>query len=172
VKKENPVLSSIRDLFEDHLKDLYNAEMHLTKALPRMAKAANSPSLARAFTDHLAETKTHVERLEKIAQVLEFKPTGKKCHGMEGLIEEGKEAMEEEGEDAAIDAALVAAAQKVEHYEISAYGTARALAEKLGDRTVLRLLDETLNEEKAADKKLTSISTDELLPAMPVEDAG
>jgi ferritin-like metal-binding protein YciE len=165
------MLSSLRDLLEDHLKDLYNAEKQLTKALPKMAKAASSETLSQAFTDHLAETKVHVERLEQIAQVLEFKPTGKKCHGMEGLIEEGKEAIEEDGDEATVDAALVAAAQKVEHYEISAYGTARALAEKLGNKKVVALLDETLNEEKAADEKLTEITTDELLPAMPMEEA-
>ena len=152
------MLDSVQSVLEDQIRDLYSAENQLLKALPRMAKKANTPTLKEAFESHLEETKEHVERLQQIAEILEVKPGGKKCKGMEGLIAEGKEALEEDGEDAALDAAIIAAAQRVEHYEISAYGTARALAERLGDRKIIQLLEATLEEEKAADEKLTQIA--------------
>lgn len=160
------MVGSLHDLMKEHIKDLYNAEKQLLKALPKMAKAASNPSLAEAFTNHLEETKTHVERLEEVASLLEFKPTGKKCAGMEGLIKEGQEAIDEDGEENGIDAALIAAAQKVEHYEISAYGTARAIAEALDNSQVVKLLETTLNEEKEADTTLTTISVNEILPGL------
>jgi ferritin-like metal-binding protein YciE len=123
-----------------------------------MARAATAPELKRAFEKHLEETRRQVERLDEIGQALEVKMTGKKCKGMEGLIEEGKEIMEEDLDENAIDAGLIGAAQKVEHYEIAGYGTARAHATLLGFSKVARLLQQTLNEETAADKKLTQIA--------------
>ena len=148
----------LEELLEDELKDLYSAENQLVKALPKMAKAASSPELRRAFERHLEETKRQVERLNMIGETLEMKMTGKKCKGMEGLIEEGKEIMSEGLEENALDAGLIGAAQKVEHYEIAAYGTARAHAEMLGYTKVARLLQQTLNEEGATDKKLTQLA--------------
>jgi ferritin-like metal-binding protein YciE len=148
----------LEELLVDELKDLYNAENQIIKALPKMAKAASSPELRRAFERHLEETRNHVERLDQIGEELETKMTGKKCHGMEGLIEEGKEIMSEDLEENALDAGLIGAAQKVEHYEIAAYGTARAHAELLGHTKVVRLLQQTLNEEAATDKKLTQLA--------------
>jgi ferritin-like metal-binding protein YciE len=148
----------LEELLIDELKDLYSAESQIVKALPKMAKAANSPDLRRAFERHLEETRNHVERLDQIGEELEAKMTGKKCHGMEGLIEEGKEIMSEDLEENALDAGLIGAAQKVEHYEIAAYGTARAHAEMLGYTKVARLLQQTLNEEGATDKKLTQLA--------------
>jgi ferritin-like metal-binding protein YciE len=165
------MLSTMEDVLKDHIKDLYNAENQLVKALPKMAKAASTASLSEAFTHHLAETKTHVERLEKVASLLDFKPTGKKCAGMEGLIKEGQEAIDEEGAGEAVDFAIIAAAQKVEHYEISAYGTAKAIAEQLDRQDVVELLEATLNEEKAADKALTEISMDEVFPVLLVAES-
>ncbi len=147
----------LEELLVDELKDLYSAENQIVKALPRRAKAAGSPELRRAFERHLEETRRQVERLEQIGEALEVKLTGKKCKGMEGLLEEGKEAMEE-FEDNALDAALIGAAQKVEHYEIAGYGTARTHAEMLGYTKVARLLQQTLNEEGATDKKLTQLA--------------
>jgi ferritin-like metal-binding protein YciE len=148
----------LEELLIDELKDLYSAENQIIKALPKMAKAANSPDLRRAFERHLEETRNHVERLDQIGEQLETKMTGKKCHGMEGLIEEGKEIMSADLDDNALDAGLIGAAQKVEHYEIAAYGTARAHAELLGYTKIARLLQQTLNEEGATDKKLTQLA--------------
>ena len=156
-------LDNIADLFEEQLKDVYNAENQLTKALPKMAKKASSPALKKAFESHLAETKVHVERLADVAKSLDIKPSGKVCKAMKGLIEEGAEVIEEDGEEAVIDPALVAAAQRVEHYEISAYGTLAAMAEALGYKSVIKALRQTEKEEYAADKKLTEISEGELL---------
>lgn len=146
------------ELLQDELKDLYSAENQIIKALPRMAKGASSPELKRAFERHLEETRRQVERLNQIGEMLEMKLTGKKCKGMEGLIEEGKEVMEELDDADAIDAGLIGAAQKVEHYEIAAYGTARTHAEMLGYTRVAKLLQQTLNEEGATDKKLTALA--------------
>jgi len=148
----------LAELLVDELKDLYSAENQIIKALPKMAKAANSPDLRRAFERHLEETRNHVERLDQIGEQLETKMTGKKCRGMEGLIAEGKEIMTEDLEDNARDAGLIGAAQKVEHYEIAAYGTVRAHAELLGYTKIARLLQQTLNEESATDKKLTQLA--------------
>jgi len=148
---------------EDSLKDLYSAEKQLTVALPKMAKAASNETLRQAFLDHLEETKGHVARLEKATQLIDTKPSGKKCKAMEGLIEEGKEVLEFKQKSAVIDALLIGAAQRVEHYEIAAYGTARALAERTGNSEVVELLQQTLDEEGACDKKLTDIAESEVL---------
>ena len=148
----------LQELLEDELKDLYSAENQIIKALPKMAKAATSPELRRAFERHLEETRRQVERLDQIGEELEIKMTGKKCKGMEGLIAEGRELMEEDLEEDALDAGLIGAAQKVEHYEIAAYGTARTHAEMLGYRRIAKLLQQTLNEEGMTDKKLTQLA--------------
>jgi ferritin-like metal-binding protein YciE len=147
----------MHDLFEDQIKDLYSAENQIIRALPKMAKNATSEQLAAAFEKHLEETRVHAQRLEQIAEELDFTPKGKKCKGAEGLIEEGKEIMEEFDEDT-LDAGLIGAAQKVEHYEMAAYGTARAHAELLGYRKAARLLQQTLDEEMRTDKKLTQLA--------------
>lgn len=151
-------MNPLEELLQDELKDLYSAENQIIKALPRMAKAASSPELKRAFERHLEETRRQVERLEAIGEELEIKLTGKKCAGMEGLIEEGKELMQEIDDEDALDAGLIGAAQKVEHYEIAAYGTARTHAEVLGYRKIAKLLQQTLNEEGMTDKKLTQLA--------------
>lgn len=156
-------VASIESLLEHELKDLYNAESQLVKALPKMAKAASNTDLQEAITAHLEETQGQVERLEKIGQILDIKLTGVKCKAMEGLLEEGKEILEMEGPPEVIDVAIIASAQRVEHYEISGYGTARALAEHLGHNDVVQLLSETLDEESAADEKLTTICLDSIL---------
>src|SRR5436853_511040 len=132
-KEQVMQLSSLRDLYIDELKDLYSAETQLVKALPKMAKASSSDELRQGFEEHLEQTKGHVERLEQIFQALGESPKGKKCVGMEGLIKEGSEATDEDYEGAVLDAALIGAAQRVEHYEIAAYGTAGAFAELLGE---------------------------------------
>jgi ferritin-like metal-binding protein YciE len=151
-------MNPLDELLIDQLKDLYSAENQIVKALPRMAKAAGSPELKRAFERHLEETKRQVERLNQIGETLEIKLTGKKCKGMEGLIEEGKELIEEGFDQDAADAGLIGAAQKVEHYEIAAYGTARTHAAVLGYNKVAKLLQQTLDEEAATDKKLTALA--------------
>jgi ferritin-like metal-binding protein YciE len=154
-------LQTLEDLFIDTLKDLYSAEKQLVQALPRMAKAASSPALKRAFEEHLAQTRAQVTRIEKVFEGLEAKPGGKKCVGMEGLIDEGKEVLKEaEEEGSVLDAGLIAAAQKVEHYEIGAYGTAREWAQLLGHNKAAKLLQQTLDEESAANEKLTSLAAD------------
>ena len=148
----------LEELLADELKDIYSAENQILKALPKMAKGAGSPELKRAFERHLEETKRQVERLNQIGETLEIKLTGKKCKGMEGLIEEGKEMLAEDLDENAIDAGLIGAAQKVEHYEIAAYGTARTHAQLLGFNRVAKLLQQTLDEESATDKKLTALA--------------
>jgi len=148
----------LKELYVDELKDLYNAENQLVKALPKMAKAASSEELRAGFEEHLEQTKSHVQRLEQIFEMLDESPKGKKCKGMEGLIEEGSEIMEEDFEGALLDAALIGAAQRVEHYEIAAYGTVRAFAEELGESEHASLLAETLEEEKETDEKLTELA--------------
>jgi ferritin-like metal-binding protein YciE len=150
----------LKKIYIDELKDLYNAESQLVKALPKMAKAAASDQLRRGFEEHLKQTKGHVQRLEKIFQELEESPKGKKCMGMEGLVKEGSEVMEEDFEDAVRDAALIGAAQRVEHYEIAAYGTVCAFAKTLGETEQASLLQETLEEEKETDEKLTELATE------------
>jgi ferritin-like metal-binding protein YciE len=149
---------SLQEVYVDELKDLYSAENQLTKALPKMAKAASSEELRQGFEEHLEQTKGHVERLQQIFEMLGEKPTGKKCVGMEGLIKEGAEIMSEDFEDEVMDAALISAAQRVEHYEIAAYGTVCAYADLLGESKHASLLGETLNEEKETDQKLTELS--------------
>ncbi|MGZ8392795.1 MAG: YciE/YciF ferroxidase family protein, partial [Gemmatimonadales bacterium] len=146
-------LNSLEKLFLEELKDVYNAEKQILKALPKMAKAAESPELEKAFTQHLKETQGQVQRLERIFKELGQAARGKKCKGMEGLLEEGKEVLEEDGEPAVIDAALIASAQRVEHYEIAAYGCLRTYANLLGYSEAERLLSQNLQEEEAADKK-------------------
>jgi ferritin-like metal-binding protein YciE len=149
-------LNTLEEVFIDHIRDLYDAEKSLVKALPKMAKAADSEELADAIRNHLEETKNHVTRLEQVFEKFDEKPRAKACKAMRGLIEEGGEAASEDGPLS--DLAIIAAAQKVEHYEISAYGTAKAWAEKLGNQEAAKLLGETLEEERAADSKLTEVS--------------
>lgn len=151
-------LENLHDLFIHELKDLYSAENQILKALPKMVDAATSEELAQAFASHLQETEGHVRRIEDIFRDLDGSPRGKKCAGMEGLLKEGKEAMSEQAADWVMDAALIGAAQRVEHYEMAGYGTARDHAEKLGLYPAAKLLQQTLDEEGAADKKLTQIA--------------
>lgn len=151
-------LNTIEALFHHELKDLYSAENQLVKALPKMAKAATNPDLKAGFEEHLEQTKGHVERLEKIADQLGVKLSGHKCKAMEGLIEEGAELIGEDAEDSVRDAGLIGAAQRVEHYEIAGYGTARALAQQIGHSDIADILTETLEEEKATDVKLTELA--------------
>jgi len=151
-------MQSLRDLMIDELKDLYSAENQILKALPKMIKKATSPDLKQGFEKHLKETEGHVERLEKIFQELEESPKGKKCKGMEGIIADGKELMEEDAEAEVMDAGLIGAAQHVEHYEMAGYGCVRTYAELLGLNDVAKLLQKTLDEEKATDEKLTDLA--------------
>jgi ferritin-like metal-binding protein YciE len=151
-------MENLRDLYIDELKDLYSAEKQLVKALPKMAKNASNPELKKAFTDHLAQTKAQVDRLERIFETLEASPRGKKCVGMEGLIEEADELLEEDAEEDVLDAALISKAQHVEHYEIAGYGTVRTYALTLGETEHAALLQQTLDEEEKADKLLSSLA--------------
>ncbi len=151
-------LDSLQALYISELKDLYSAENQLLKALPKMAKAASSPELSQAFKAHLEETKGHVERLEAVFQELDASPKGKKCKAMEGLIEEASELLKEEAAPDVMDAALIAAAQRVEHYEMAGYGCVRTYAKVLGFTKSAALLQETLDEEGACDKKLTTLA--------------
>ena len=149
---------SLRELYVNELKDLYNAETQLVKALPKMAKASSNAELRQGFEEHLRQTSEHVSRLEQIFEMLGEKPTGKKCLGMEGLVKEGAETISEDYEDALMDAAIIGAAQRVEHYEIAGYGTVRAFAELLGENEHVSLLEQTLEEEKETDEKLTQLA--------------
>lgn len=151
-------VKTTQDLLIDELRDLYHAEKQLVKALPKMAKATKSDRLRQAFEHHLEETKGHVERLEQVFEQMDTRSRGKPCQAMEGLIEEAKEMMEEIKTPEVLDAALITAAQKVEHYEIASYGSVRALAEALGQPEVAKLLGQTLQEEKEADEKLNQIA--------------
>ncbi len=151
-------LSSLEDLLHDNLKDLYSAENQLVKALPKMAKAASTPDLSAGFTEHLAQTRVHVQRLEEVCKQLGVSPKGKKCAAMEGLIEEGKEMMEQDAAPAVMDAGLIAAAQRVEHYEMAGYGCVREWAEQLGHQAAADLLEQTFDEEKATDEKLSQLA--------------
>ena len=151
-------LNSLNDLLHHELKDLYSAENQLVKALPKMAKAATNADLKAGFEEHLEQTKGHVKRLDQIGEQLGIKLTGHKCKAMEGLIEEGAELIDEDAEDSVRDAGLIGAAQRVEHYEMAGYGTARALAEKLGHEDIAEILGETLEEERATDAKLTELA--------------
>ncbi|HEY1120883.1 MAG TPA: ferritin-like domain-containing protein [Haloferula sp.] len=153
-------LATMEDLLVQEIKDLYSAETQLVKALPKMAKAASAPTLKKGIEKHLEETKGHVQRLEQIAELLDASPKGKSCKAMKGLLEEGSEVIGEEGDDVVKDLAIIGAAQKVEHYEIASYGTARALAESLGMDEVAELLQATLDEEGATDKALTGVAVE------------
>ena len=152
-------LSTLKDLYIHELKDLYSAEKQIIKALPKMAKAATSPDLKAGFEQHLEETKEHAVRLEKILKSHDQTTRGPKCKGMEGVVAEGAEMIEEEADDEVRDAGLIAAAQRVEHYEMAGYGSARTYAELLGDEEGAKLLQTTLDEEGATDKKLTELAT-------------
>jgi ferritin-like metal-binding protein YciE len=151
---------TLRDLFVDQIKDLYNMENQLVKALPKMAKAANSGDLSAAFQEHLEQTRGHVERLEQIFNDLDVSARGKRCVGMEGIIDEGKGLLEEDLAPDTLDAGIIGAAQKVEHYEIAAYGTARTHAHILGIQSAATLLEQTLQEEKATNQKLNELAED------------
>jgi ferritin-like metal-binding protein YciE len=149
---------TLHDAFLDELRDAYDGEKQLTKALPKMAKAATSPILRDAFETHLEETRGHIERLERVMEGLGEKVRGKHCDGLAGIIEEGKAVMGEDFDEATMDACLIASGQRAEHYEIAAYGTLVAWAEAMGHSDAVALLQEILDEEKAADEKLTSIA--------------
>jgi ferritin-like metal-binding protein YciE len=151
-------VKTVDELLLDELKDLYSAEKQLTKALPKMARAAASQDLKTAFENHLEETQGHVERLDKIFETLGKSPRGKTCHGMQGLVEEGSEMISELEKGAVRDAGLISAAQRVEHYEMAGYGCARTYAELLGDEEAGQLLEKTLDEEKEANDKLTELA--------------
>lgn len=151
-------VDTIEKLFVAELKDIYSAENQITKALPKLAKAAQSPELKTAFENHLQETKGQIQRLEEIFQMLGGSPKGKSCVGMKGVLEEGAEMLEETQEGEVRDAGLISAAQRVEHYEMAAYGTVRSYAELLGQSKAAQLLQQTLEEEEATDKKLTALS--------------
>ena len=151
-------LDSLEKLFVEELKDTYNGEKQLLKALKKMSKAATDETLSKAFSDHLAETEKQVERLEQVFESIDMAPRGKTCEGIKGIVAEGNSMMAEDGEDEVKDAALIAAAQRVEHYEIAAYGTLRHYAERLGYTKAEKLLSQTLEEEKATDEKLNKIA--------------
>ncbi len=157
-------LDTLKKLYIEELRDVYSAENQLLKALPKMAKGASSDELKEAFETHLEQTKGHVERLEEIFEGLDEKPTGKTCKAMQGLIEEGSEMLEEEGEESVLDAGLIGAAQRVEHYEIAAYGCLKAYAELLEEENAAELLQETLDEEGEANKLLTELAEDTINP--------
>lgn len=150
---------SLNILLEDEIKDLYSAEKQLTKAIPKMAKGSNDPSLKQAFTNHLKETHAQVMRLERAAKLLNIKPSGKKCAGMEGVIEEGAEVLAEDGDDAVLDIGIIGAGSRVEHYEMSGYMTAISLAKRVGASQVASLLAESLAEEENAEKTLRKIAS-------------
>lgn len=149
---------TLREALVDEVKDLYNAERQLTKALPKLAKNATNPELREALTSHLKETETHINRLEQVFDLLDEKPKGKLCDGMQGIIEEGNAMLEEVEEGAVMDACIIAAGQRAEHYEMAAYGTCVAWAQALGLDEVAGLLEQTLADEKAADQKLSAIA--------------
>jgi ferritin-like metal-binding protein YciE len=150
--------SELHELFLEELADMYQAEHQLTKALPKMAKAAESDELKQAFQSHSEETENQISRLEQVFTSLNEKPRSKKCRGMQGIIEESEEMMKEQKNSTALDATLISAAQKAEHYEIASYGTLAAWAEQMGHDEAFRLLKETLSEEKAADEKLSELA--------------
>ena len=152
-------MKDLKELFLEELADIYDAEKQLVKALPKMAQAAKAQDLQSALEDHLEQTEQHVKRVEQVFQMFDTKPKGKKCEAMTGLIEEAEDIMKEEATEPVMDAALIAAAQKVEHYEIATYGCLRTWAELLGKDEAIDLLEETLNEEKDVDESLTEIAT-------------
>jgi len=160
---------TLKDLLEDEIKDLYSAEKQLTKAIPKMAKRSHDRALAQAFTKHLKETQEQVARLEEAGRLLDIKPAGKKCMGMEGVIKEGAEALEEEGDETVLDLGIIGAGSRVEHYEMAGYLTAISLAERLGVREVVKLLKTSLAEEQAAEQTLRKIASD-LIKGAPTEE--
>ena len=155
-------MESLKELYVEELKDLWSAETQITKALPRMMKAATNPKLKRAFNTHLKQTERHVKRLERIFKELDESPRGKKCVGMEGLIKEGQELIKEKPEADVLDAGLIAAAQHVEHYEIAGYGCVRTWARQMGEERQAELLQETLDEEEQTDRLLTELAESEI----------
>ena len=164
-------LNTLKQLYIEELRDLHSAENQLLKALPKMAKGASSEELKLAFENHLDQTKVHVERLEEIFERLDETPKGKTCQAMKGLVEEGSEILGEDGEETVLDAGIIAAAQKVEHYEIASYGTVRTFAQLLGEDEAAELLQETLDEEGEADKLLTQLAQEIVNPEALLEDA-
>ena len=165
-------IETMEELFVEELKDLYNAEKQLVKALPKMVKNASSADLRAAFSEHLEQTNNHVTRLEQVFETLDMKPKSKTCNGMKGLLEEGEEVMDEDATETLCDLHIIGAAQKVEHYEIAGYGTVRTWAQMLGNTEAAALLEETLREEEAADKRLTQISKSMLKSAPVGRSAG
>jgi ferritin-like metal-binding protein YciE len=159
--------NTIKDLLTDEIKDLYSAEKQLTKAIPKMAKGSNDPALKEAFLAHLKETQEQVARLEQVAGILGIKATGKKCVGMEGCIQEGAEALEEDGETNILDLGLIGAGSRVEHYEMAGYLTAISLAKRMGAADVVNLLQQSLTEEQNAEKKLRQIASGLIKSAAP-----
>jgi ferritin-like metal-binding protein YciE len=157
-------LDTLEKLYVDELRDIYNAENQLLGALPKMAKGASSPDLKNAFEMHLRQTESHVERLEQIFAVLDESPKGKTCHGMKGLIEEGSEILKEDGEESVLDAGIIEAAQKVEHYEMAAYGSARTFARLLGQEKAAELLQSTLDEESETNESLNQLAENMVNP--------
>jgi ferritin-like metal-binding protein YciE len=160
----NIELNSFDDLFVEQLQDLYDAEQRLTKALPKMAEAAHNPTLKNAFNEHLRQTQNHLTRLEQVFKMSKQSAQAKTCEAMKGLIQEGQEAIDASGQPDVKDAALIAAAQRVEHYEIAGYGCARTFAQRLGRRDAAQLLQQTLDEEAATDKKLTALAEQAINP--------
>lgn len=155
-------IKSLHDLMVDELKDIYHAEKQITRSLPKMIKTASADKLKKAFEDHLKVTENQISRLEQIFEELEIPAKGKKCLGMEGIINEGKEMMEEDAHESVMDAALIASAQKIEHYEIASYGTVRTYAEELGLDKISKLLQQTLDEESKTNELLTSIAEEDI----------
>ena len=162
-------LNTLQKLYTDELRDLYNAENQLLKALPKMAKAASSEELKEAFEKHLEQTKGHVKRLEQVFEELEEKPKGKTCRAMKGLIEEGSEILQQEGEESILDAGIIVAAQKVEHYEIASYGSVRTFAHLLGQNKAAELLQTTLDEESETNELLNRLATSTINPEALME---
>jgi ferritin-like metal-binding protein YciE len=162
-------LDTLQKLYTDELRDLYNAENQLLKALPKMAKAASSDDLKDAFEKHLEQTKGHVERLEQVFEALGEKPKGKTCRAMKGLIEEGSEILKEDGEESVIDAGIIVAAQKVEHYEIAGYGSVRTFAHRLGQNKAAELLQATLDEESETNEVLNRLAESIVNPEAMLE---
>src|SRR3954451_3054032 len=162
-------LETLKELYVNELRDLYNAENQLIKALPKMAKAASSDELKEAFEKHLEQTKGHVDRLEEVLEEIGEKAKGKTCHGMKGLIEEGSEVLKADGDDSVIDAGIIVAAQKVEHYEIAGYGSVRTFAQLLGQDKSAELLQQTLDEESEANELLNKLAEDIVNPEALME---
>jgi ferritin-like metal-binding protein YciE len=158
-KGQDMKLKTLKDLYLDELRDVYDAENQIVKALPKMVKAATSVELQEALREHLEKTRGHVKRLEQVFDAMGERRKRRTCEGLKGLLEEGKELMEEDAEPAVMDAGLIAGAQRVEHYEMAAYGSLRTWAQQLGDQKASRLLEETLNEEKEADQALSEIAS-------------